>query len=103
MLQVTAAESNTAVREAAMGALDMFIACGFTLPIPTMTLRDVPLLIECVTLHATILIVKAELDQIIEGLTKAGVLETIRGYPQLFQKMFVDDAQPLTASESDYL
>ena len=82
-----------------MEAVDKFIACGFTKPIATMTIHDVELLVECVTLHSTILVVKAELDQVIEGLAESGVLEMLRSHPHLFKGLFVDKHQPLSASK----
>ena len=48
--------------------MEVIVECRFTKPIPTMTIQDVELLVQCVTLHSTILVVKAELDQVIEGL-----------------------------------
>lgn len=73
------------------------MACGFNRPISTLLPRDVPQLIECVTLHSTLLIVKAELDDIIKGLGDAGVLQVVQGSPNLFEPLFVDQAKPLTA------
>jgi len=68
-----------------MEACDLLVTCGYTRPIPQLSYRDVPHLIECVTLHSTILVVKAELDDLIKGLEDAGVLQTMRSLPKLFK------------------
>lgn len=41
--------------------------------------------------------VKAELDQIKEGLSDAGVLEMMTKHPDLFKPLFVHMEDPLTA------
>ena len=68
----------------------MLVSCGFTRPIAKLTHRDVSQLIECVSLHSTILIVKAELDHIIKGLEDASVLKTLRCSPNLFRRLFMN-------------
>ena len=75
----------------------MMLACGFTKPIATLGHRDVPSLIECVTLHTTIFQIKAELDQFMEGLKSACVLDMLQAYPHLCQPFFVYSSQALTA------
>ena len=51
-------------------------------------------------LHATLLKVKAELDQFMTGLQEAGVLHAIQAYPNHFRPLFVADAvKPMTAGE----
>ena len=35
--------------------LEMLLACGYTKPTATLTHKDIPGIIECVTLHTTIL------------------------------------------------
>lgn len=69
----------------------MLLSCGFNRPIARLELCDVPQLVECVTLHSTLLIVKAELDDIILGLSDAGVLQALRRSPDLFKPLFVHD------------
>lgn len=76
---------------------DNLLACGFNRPPATLTLRDVPQLIECVTLHSTLLIVKAELDEILKGLKDAGVLEVLHQSPGLFKPLFVYQDKSLAA------
>ena len=85
-----------------MGAVDVLVTCGFTRPISTLTLRDIPLLVESVSLHASLLVVKAELDQLVEGLRDTPVLEMMRSNPVLCRDLFIrkrSRRSSLTASE----
>lgn len=82
-----------------MDSCEVLISCGFNKPIPLLTPRDVPQLIECVSLHSTILVVKAELDHIIQGLEDVGVLKTLQASPHLFRSLFVYEPEVLTAGE----
>ena len=45
-------DDDSKLQDVAKSQLDMLLACGYTKPIMH---RDVPGIIECVTLHATIL------------------------------------------------
>ena len=74
----------------------MLMSCGFNRPTANLVLRDVPQLVECVTLHSTLLIVKAELDDIIKGLDDAGVLEALQESANLFKPLFVYEDNHLT-------
>ena len=53
------------------------LECGFTNSLCTLKLSDVPLLVKSAALHSTILKIKSELDQFIDGLDTAGLLHTI--------------------------
>ena len=72
-----------------MELCDILMSCGFNRPTAKLDLCDVPQLIECVTLHSTLLIVKAELDDITKGLSDAGVLEVLHKSPDVFKPLFV--------------
>ncbi len=87
------------LRDTAMEACEVLVSCGFNRPIPLLTHRDVPQLIECVSLHSTILVIKAELDHVMQGLEDVGVLSTLQASPHLFRPLFIHDPQPLTAGE----
>lgn len=90
LLQMTSAGTDDdKVQDTAMDAFDILESCGFRKPIPTLTHRNVPLLIESVALHTTVYQRKAELDQIVKGLEDAGVLEMIRRCPDIFRPLFV--------------
>ena len=98
MNQITAVGSDIPkLRECALDACDMLTACGFTKPIATLVEDDVCQLIKCVTLHSTIFQIKAELDQFIQGLSDAGVLEMLQNHAHLLQSFFVYSPQLLTA------
>lgn len=99
MLQeITAAGADDAkLREVAMTSCDVLLSCGFTKPIPALTHRDVPRIIECVCLHSALLQVKAELDEIAKGIADAGVLEMLQKHPDFFRPLFVYSPDPLTA------
>ena len=48
--------------------------CGFSTPVNKVTVKDVPLITKAVCLHATVFQVKAELDQLADGLSLFGIL-----------------------------
>ena len=85
-----------------MEACDMLLSCGFNKPIPLLTPRDVPKMVECVCLHSTILVIKAELDHILQGLNDVGVLESLRASPGLFKSLFVYEPHALTSREPQW-
>ena len=82
------------LREIGIKCGELLLACAFNRPI---ILRDIPQLVECVGLHSTLLVVKAELDEIMKGLSDAGVLEVIQQSPSSFELLSVYLATPLTA------
>lgn len=92
-----AGSDDTKLRESALEACDMLLACGFTKPIATLVHRDLCQLIECVTLHTTIFQIKAELDQFMQGLNDAGVLEMLQAHPHVFHSFFLHSSEPLSA------
>lgn len=57
-------------------------------------MTDVPELVKCVALHSTILKVKAELDQLMSGLSEAGVLSVIQTYSEMFECLFIAAETP---------
>ena len=63
----------------------------------TLVEDDVCQLIKCVTLHSTIFQIKAELDQFMQGLNDASVLEMLQNHAHLLQPFFVYSPQLLTA------
>lgn len=72
-----------------MDACDVLIDCGCTKPLAQIKISDVPYLVKSVALHSTVLKRKAELDQFMDGLEEAGVLPSIKLYPNLFESLFV--------------
>ena len=72
-----------------MDACDVLVDCGFTKPIAQLTVQDIPQLVNSTALHVTILRVKAEIDQFMDGINDAGTLHAIQKYPGFFRPMFV--------------
>ena len=64
--------------------------CGFSTPITKVTVDHISTIIKAVSLHC-VLRVKAEIDQIAEGLELFNVLRLIRKYPTKIQEMFICD------------
>ena len=62
--------------------------CGFSTPITKVTIEHIPSIIKAVSLHY-VLQVKAELDQIAEGLELFNILTLICKYPAQMQELFV--------------
>ena len=60
-------------------------------------LDDVPKIINSVAMHSIILKAKAELDQFVSGLQKAGILPAIQSYPEFFRPLFVSSDDIPTA------
>ena len=83
----------------AMESCDVLLECGYTKPLATLKIADIPQLIKNTVLHSTILKIKSELDQFVAGIEAAGVLSAIRKYPHLFSPLFVSSGSALTAGE----
>ena len=83
-----------------MEAVDYAIDSGFTKPLCRISLADRPELIQVVALHYTLLVCKAEIDQLIEGLGEIGVAKVLREFPELLEPFFtVKGNVPLTAGK----
>ena len=62
---------------------------GFSLPITKVSIQDIPVIVRAVTLHSTLMPIKSELDQLIQGLEICGILPLIRKYPRVMKQLFV--------------
>ena len=80
-----------------MRACDVLLECGYAKPLSKLKAIDVPQLIKNATLHSTILKIKSELDQFIDGLNEAGILHSIRQYPDFFRPLFVSSGTAISA------
>ena len=87
--QLSEATDEKQVQNIAVSACDALLECGFTKPLSTLKCEDVTQLISNAILHSTILKIKCELDQFIEGIREAGVLHSIQKYPHYFLPLFV--------------
>ena len=72
---------------------------GFVGDLAAVTLKRRPLLLRSLRLHSCLLSVKAEIDQLMDGLSEVfGVLSLIRQSPSAFKRYFCfDDSERLTA------
>lgn len=52
-------------------------------------MNDIPDIVKAVCLHTTVLSLKAELDQIAEGLELFSIINLVRDHPSLMQPLFV--------------
>lgn len=95
--QLSEAKEEKRAQEIAMRACDVLLECGYTKPLSTLKAIDVTQLIKNVTLHSTILKIKSELDQFIDGLNEAGVLHSIRQYSDFFRPLFVSSGTAISA------
>lgn len=78
---------------------DIVYDSGFAVPVTCVTLADVPAITTAVVLHTTLLPVKAELDQLAEGLHLFGVLSLLRQYPVVMQPLFMQQDSQLTITQ----
>ena len=83
------AKEDQEAQKIALNACDVLLECGFTKPLCTLKLNDVSPLIKNFALHSTILKIKSELDPFVDEINAAGVLQSIRKYPELFRPLFV--------------
>ena len=68
---------------------DCLIQCGITKPLIQLKIEDVPNLVHSIALHATVLKVKAAIDQFMDGLREACLLPSIQKYPHVLRDLFV--------------
>lgn len=70
---------------------------GFTKPFTTLSLSDKSDIVRSLIMHQTIFKCKAEIDQFMEGLHQAGVLDTIRMYPATLSSFYTNNIAKLTS------
>ena len=86
---MTEASEDSEVRSIALGASSMLIDNGISKALALLQVEDVPHIVNSVALYATILKIKAILDQFMAGLDEAGVLKAIKAYPSFFKSLFI--------------
>ena len=82
---------------------DIVFASGFSKPITQVTLEDVPVILKALGINSCLVPVKAELDQVKEGLSIFNISQLIAQYPSEMKKLFVAGAQPAKLSVSDFI
>ena len=68
---------------------DIVYDSGFATPVSSVHTDNIPDIVKAVCLHTTVLSVKAELDQMAEGLELFGILNLVRDHPSVMQSLFV--------------
>ena len=66
---------------------EFLIDCGYSKPLRDCVLDDKKEMLECVILHFTHYRIRAEVDQLKEGLAKVGVLPAIQSRPNLWKPL----------------
>lgn len=83
-----------------MEEADFLQEAGCSHPIHKTTLGDKSAIVGAIALHHCVLSIKAELDQIKEGLEYTGLLQYIHKFPEAFESVFTSkDACKLTAGK----
>ena len=74
---------------------------GIALRLDTIGIKEKPTIISAMAKHFAVLEVKAELDQLLSGLSSTlGVLELVRSDPVLMKHLFIHSAtSPMTADD----
>ena len=83
--------------------LDFRYDLGISVSSAKISLADCPDITSAISFHYGILVVKAELDQILCGLSETlNVLDLIRKNPVVMRPMFVHQARPLLTADDVY-
>ena len=99
LILASLASDDKSLRRVACDNCETLLTCGFLKPIETITCRNIDTVIAAVSFHCVITSIKAELDDIREGLSKAEILHAIEIFPDLFKTFFVKQDNPLTAGK----
>ena len=74
---------------------------GVSMPSSSVRLADREAIVQSVAKHYSVLSVKAELDQIVDGLKTMGVLDLFRSRPNLMRPLLM--GKPPASLTSDYM
>ena len=75
---------------------DMRYSIGVGQPSCLLKFSDLDRIVQDFSIHFSIICVKAELDQLAEGLKTLGVLELLRSNPNAMRQLFIHSEVPLT-------
>lgn len=67
---------------------DIVFDCGFAVPVSRVTLEHIPMLIKAICIHSAVVPIKAELDQLSEGLKLFHLIDIVRKWPQKMKELF---------------
>ena len=76
---------------------DIVLETGYRKPLGTVTVSDKEEIIRVLKRYHTLIKVKAEIDQFIEGLQCLGIDHLIKEHPDLMEPLFVNKNKSLTA------
>ena len=85
MTKVPSMYSSLSAMTMAVELVDIKTQCGLTKPLSMLKVKDVPNLVKSIALYATVLKVKAALDQFMAGLKESGLLLCVQEYPTFFK------------------
>ena len=88
-VQISESANDEELQITAVDITNCLLECGITKPLAQLKTGDVPSHVRSIALHATVLKVKAALDQFVDGLKESCLLQNIREYPHLFRDLFV--------------
>ena len=77
----------------------LLLDTGYRKPLSQVTSNDVLTIARVLRNFYTLIRVKPEIDQLLEGLSSLRVLEYVRKYPNLFLPMFQTEESQLTKGE----
>lgn len=100
-LQINAVEDEEQLRDILAEGCDILQEAGYTRPIHAAKLEKKDAVIGAVALHHCILSMKAELDELVDGIKSTGFLDYIRKFPLVFEGLFTSkETHSLTAGTS---
>ena len=74
--------------------------CGISQLPASITAKDQATIVSAMCLHYTILVIKAELDQLVKGLETLDILSLLREHPNAAHPLFIhSDGPPLTSGD----
>lgn len=81
-----------------MEGCDVLQEAGYTRPIHAAKLEEKDAVIGAISLHHCFLSIKAELDELIDGIKSTGLLDYMCKFPMVFEGLFTSkDTHNLTA------
>ena len=97
-MQINAAEDEEQLREILIDGCEILEEAGYTRPIHSVKLDSKEAIVRAISLHYCVFCIKAELDQVIEGVEYTGLLQYIRRFPLAFEGLLTSkDVRALTA------
>ena len=77
-------------------SFDFRFEVGVTDVASRLELHDRPRIVESLSTHFSVVRVKAQLDQLIEGLNALGVYDLLKSNPRMMKKLLTSNPEPLT-------